>query len=188
VSTPRTASKNGGNDTKVPVPRHKLQITNQQKASLTARPGCQGKETPEEVPVMRIESPPPTMSMLPKQVSRIAREKTGSYGNSKNLIHNSEKSSNESNVNTTRTASKNGVNDKKAAHSKRKWRMAPNLHLDYNKQIKQDGEMQSIKKGNQDGAESATALEQTDQKRWNIRDVVNIRTLEYEQNRMCFLR
>jgi hypothetical protein len=36
--------------------------------------------------------------------------------------------------------------------------MASNLRLGYNKQIKQDGEMQSIKKLKHDGAESATVL------------------------------
>jgi hypothetical protein len=84
VSKPRTARKNNSDDSKVVVPHNILQIRNQQKCSLIGRPGCRGKETPEEVPAVGIESPPPTMSVLLKPISTSTRRKQAPMGNAKN--------------------------------------------------------------------------------------------------------
>jgi hypothetical protein len=103
---------------KFPVPRHKFQITNSNRLPLLPGLALRGKTLRKEFPPWELNCHRlPCVCQLNKCLGA-KRKKQAPTGNSKNPIHNSENNSNESNVNTSRTASKNGGNDKKAAHPK----------------------------------------------------------------------
>jgi hypothetical protein len=73
-------------------------------------------ESPEEVPAVRIESLPATMTVPPKRASGSVKRNQPPRCSMQEPIHDSEYSGCESDVSTPRTAPKIGSDDKKVGH------------------------------------------------------------------------
>jgi hypothetical protein len=76
--------------------------------------------TQEEVPAVRIESPPATMTVPPKPASGSVKRNQPPRCSVQEPIHDSEYSGSESDVSTPRTAPKIGSDYKKVSHTKRR--------------------------------------------------------------------